>query len=504
MTKTKPFFLLCVGFVLCLASFTCFGQYGDSGGGYGDNTGSGNTGGLEQQPANLGDFKKELLETPERQAAAQEAAEASTVASAGGGIRINARGDIQRVLTTDFTGRIAAKRLDVAARSSIASLSPQLQMKRDISISLNRLEKAIIANNGVPNDEMRNLAGLLRPKYVYYYPDSQDIVISGPAEPWYCGAEGMNVGAMSLAPTCQLEDLVVALRAYGANGKVTSIIGCSIDPTQEGLARMQEFLRGFGTVNTAGPIALRDGIINSLGYQTIRVDGISPKTHAARIMVSADLRMKLIGFELEPSPVKITTFVSASSTRSLGNSLIRWYFVPNYDVVLLTEDRLGMEIVGSGVKLVDEAEAVSITGEREVKKGSVNRASRLYTASFSRNYNEIAKHAPVYAQLRNFIDMLIIAAHIQKEEMYLKADWKMEFFGNEKKFAVEKYNEPKTVAPIVNIVQKGNSYLAPTGGVQIEPTEALSPKRTKYEKKNEVTNARRTATVELSEGQWWW
>ncbi|MDR3109239.1 MAG: DUF1598 domain-containing protein [Planctomycetaceae bacterium] len=421
----------------------------------------------------------------------------------GGGIRIDARGDVQRVLTTDVTGRINLRRQDAAIRASVAGLPQQLRTKRDISISLNRLEKAVIANNGVPSDEMRNLAGLIRPQYVFYYPDSQDIVISGPAEPWYRGAEG-NVGAISRQPTCQLEDLVVALRAFGADGKVTSIVGCSIDPTQDGLARMQEFLNGFGTVNTAGPRALRDGIINSLGNQTIRVDGISPKTHAAQTMIYADLRMKLIGFGLEPSPVPMTTFVAASSARSIGNSLIRWYFVPNYDVVLLTEDRLGMEIVGSGVKLVDEAEAVSVTGERVIKSESTNRASRQYTESFSRKYSEIAKHAPVYSQLRNFTDMLIIAAHIQKEEMYLKADWKMEFFGDEKKFAVEKYSEPKTVAPIVNIVQKGNSYLAPTGGIQIEPTEALSDKRTRYEKKSEVTNARRTATVELPEGQWWW
>ncbi len=50
----------------------------------------------------------------------------------------------------------------------------------------------------------------------------------------------------------------------------------------------------------------------------------------------------------------------------------------------------------------------------------------------------------------------------------------MDFFGDEKKYAVELYSAPTQVAPIVNGVRKGNSFLAPTGGVQIEATEALA------------------------------
>ena len=40
---------------------------------------------------------------------------------------------------------------------------------------------------------------------------------------------------------------MTALRAFGPNKqKQPTVIGCSIDPTQEGLKKMQEFLRSVG------------------------------------------------------------------------------------------------------------------------------------------------------------------------------------------------------------------------------------------------------------------
>ena len=41
-----------------------------------------------------------------------------------------------------------------------------------------------------------------------------------------------------------------------------------------------------------------EGMRNSKGLQSISVNGISPKTHFATVMVEADYRMKLIGIGL--------------------------------------------------------------------------------------------------------------------------------------------------------------------------------------------------------------
>ena len=128
--------------------------------------------------------------------------------------------------------------------SAKATLDPKVAAFSKLrKVSLNRLEQAILDHQGTLTDEMRYLAGLLRVRYVFYYPDSKDIVLAGPAEGWVPDLSGRIVGLTSRRPVVQLQDVVVALRAFPPGGSATPLIGCSIDPTQEGLAAMQHFLR---------------------------------------------------------------------------------------------------------------------------------------------------------------------------------------------------------------------------------------------------------------------
>ena len=59
----------------------------------------------------------------------------------------------------------------------------------------------------------------------------------------------------------------------------------------------------------------------------ITVNGVSPKTHFAQVMVEADYRMKLIGIGLETPPVRLVSYVdrakpseSAATPCSAGSS----------------------------------------------------------------------------------------------------------------------------------------------------------------------------------------
>ena len=64
---------------------------------------------------------------------------------------------------------------------------------------------------------MRHLAGLLRVRYVFYYPESKDIVLAGPAEGWVAHVSGRVVGITSGRPvSLQLQDLAVAPKGLPA------------------------------------------------------------------------------------------------------------------------------------------------------------------------------------------------------------------------------------------------------------------------------------------------
>ena len=358
-------------------------------------------------------------------------------------------------------------------------------------ISLKHLEKAIREKNGAITDEMRYLAGLLRVRYVFFYPDSGDIVIAGPAEGWTTDPAGRIVGIASGRPVIRLDDLCVALRAFPPSGSDTQLIGCSIDPTKEGLAAMQQFLRSIGSDadprNAQRTQFIVEGLQSNLGLQTVTVNGVSPKTHFAVVMVEADYRMKLIGIGLEKPPVKLVSWVDRANAAQISrNAMARWYFTPDYECVRTSGDSTAMELVGDGVKVVGEDEMVSSNGQRTAA-GQGNDASHAFVQAFTKVYSELADRSPVYAELRNLIDLSVMAAYIQQHDFYGKANWKMDVLGDEKTIITETCNAPKQVGSAVNAIWKSNRLLTPIGGgVEINPLMALAPEKILDDKDDKV------------------
>ena len=221
-------------------------------------------------------------------------------------------------------------------------------------VSLNRLEQAVLDKNGAMTDEMKCLAGLLRVRYVFFFPESKDLVIAGPAEGWMTDPAGRVVGLTTGRPVVQLQDMVTALRSFAPGKKPTAEIGCSIDPTPEGLSQMQNFLRSFGAEAVPEQTQfIVDRLQSSLGLQVVTVNGVPGSTHFAQVMVEADYRMKLIGIGLERPPVRLVSFVERVNPAQVSrNALFRFYFVPDYNCVRVSDDKTAMELVGDGVKLV--------------------------------------------------------------------------------------------------------------------------------------------------------
>ncbi len=432
----------------------------------------------------------------------------SAFAQQGNGVVVDADNVLRTRVFYDPTGQLIRQRL-AAAR---AALAPDLARPSKLrKISLTRLEAAIAAHLATGQDitdDMRYLAGLTRISNVFFYPETGDIVIAGPAEGYMANIAGRVVGMHTGRAVLELQDLVAALRAFPPTGEKTQALVVSIDPTQEGLARMQQFLHAISrrqlTPRDAGQIAA--GLKENLGLQNVRIEGISPKTHFAQVMVEADYRMKLIGIGLEQPAVKITSYVARANPRAVArNALQRWYFTPNYDCVRVSEDELAMELEGDGVKLIGEDQLVQAHGGRVVT-GQVDRASRTFVNEFTKKYGQLADKEPVYAQLRNLIDMSIVAAFIQRYDYYGQAGWTMDTLGSEQQLPIETYTEPKQVETAVKAIWKGNTLMTPVGGgVNIQPLLALATDQMKVDEEGELKELRVQAEIEnLAKDQWWW
>jgi len=402
-------------------------------------------------------------------------------------------------------------------KAAVAALPADLQSRSPLrKVALSRLEaevaQAAASGRGIP-DELAKLAGLTRVQYVFIYPaagSGQDaapgeVVIAGPAEPWTSDATGRVVGLATGAPTVLLEDLATAIRAFPPGQPGDRSIGCSIDPTQEGLAAMQSFLRKLGRVNPkASASDIVHGMRESLGPQRIRIDGVSPSSHFAQVMVEADYRMKLIGIGLEPAPVKMNSWIELTSAGGVAaNALQRWYFMPDYQCVRVSEDDLAFELVGRGVKLVGADEAVLPDGRR-MTADRADRSSKTFTETFTRKYPEIAGRSPVYAQLRTLIDLAVLAAYLQEHDAYGRAHWDAAALRDEQICATERFQPPLIVEPAINAVWRGNRLLTPIGGgVSLQPRMALDSPNLLMDDKGTVAAAREEALT-IPAGRWWW
>jgi hypothetical protein len=308
-----------------------------------------------------------------------------------GGISINAQGVVDQPVAAD---RLALQRSMVKA---LAERAVPAEMKAGVElrmVSLRGVQAAVanaIQNNaGKIPEEVKYLAGLQRIQYVLVYPEDNDIVIAGPAEGWTVNGVGEMVGLTTGRPVMRLDDLVVALRTVDAARKVG--ITCSIDPTQEGRQRFSAFM---SRQRTFSPTVV-EGIKKAMGPQQITLTGVDPTSHFARVLVTADIRMKRLAMGLDKSPVDgLPSFLGLmKSTRGrITNMMPRWWLACNYQPLGRGEDGLVWELRGPGVKAMTEDELVSQDGKVK-QTGKKSPIAQKWADAFTKKYDELSTKTP--------------------------------------------------------------------------------------------------------------
>src|SRR5206468_4205936 len=200
------------------------------------------------------------------------------IANAPAGIIISTEGLLRVRAVKDPLGDLNRTRIAEAKVRNGGALAKASPLRK---ISLQRLEAVIaecLAANKPPTDEMKALAGMTRLQYVFYYPETKDIVLAGPAEGFFPDFQGRLLGMNTGRAVLELQDLVVALRSFPPGGRPAHTISVSIDPTQEGLARMNQWIRG-NPPSPGNVGAFVEGMKQQQGLHNVTIHGISPRTH---------------------------------------------------------------------------------------------------------------------------------------------------------------------------------------------------------------------------------
>ncbi len=424
------------------------------------------------------------------------------------GIAIDAEGVVTHRAVIDQGGRLRAQ---AAAAARAALPGPVQRSSPRRVISLRGLEAAISdkLEAGEPiDDTLRHLAGLTRLEMLVLDRDRGDILLAGPAEGWMIDPAGRAIGLESGRPMLHLDDLLTALRAFAPGAPAAPFIGCTIDPSAEGLERLREFQKTVPRTirndqRDAAAVWMASGCREALGNSQVRVFGIPADSHMAQVLIEADYRMKLIGIGLEPPPVKMATFLGTLRSPQEA-TLQRWWFTPNYQCLRVTEDRAALELVGRGVQLQGEDKQIAGDGSLVDAGGKQGQASLLFTTAFTEKYEEIAEAAPVYTQLRGVVDWLVAAAFLRRENWTGLADLRLELLLDSRRLPLAELPTPKQAPCAVNALWKGSRLMAPAGGgVSISPEQALAAENLLSDESGSLAAASKTLR-ERAEEAWWW
>ena len=419
-----------------------------------------------------------------------------------GGILIDANGLVKTVFSRDKSKRLRKKRIEAAMEKLSEEMKESSTMRK---VSLVQLEAACqhaLRNREELSDDLKYLAGINRLDFLFVDPAKKDIVIAGPGEPFVPDALGRMVGVYSGRPPLRLDDLVVALRV-AEQGKT---IGCSIDPVPERLSRLQNYLRKNSSPASVSVAKRRyHTMARVLGNQTVNLWGIPPESHFAQALTEADLRMKRLSMGLDR--VKVRGFRSyLSMITPKGNSVQRWWFVPFYDDIRISEDENAYHFLGQRAKLMAQEEVVDGSGFRSdaaVTRQSTRKFARLFTQKFP----ALVQQVSAFAELQNLIDLTVMAALLKEKGLAEKVGWQKSFFLDVRKMPIEAGEIPKEVLPTSNYKMANSRMVIGLvgGGVTINPRQTVRQMKFEPSPGNRLNQLQKNIAAEKppASHSWW-
>jgi len=412
--------------------------------------------------------------------------------SAVGGISIDAKGIVKNVVVAPNLQR--AKLLDGTA----GDIARPSKLR---SISLRKLAEALDAQaktgKPLPKDCLF-LAGMTQVKYVFADTKTKDIILAGPAEGWRINAQGAPVGMVTGKPTLQLTDLVTALRSANAVRLGGGTISCSIDPTSQGVQKMQSYLKTLRPTSNIKLVATN--IEKAMGLQTITLKGVPATSHFAQVLVAADYKMKRIAMGFEKSPVAgLDSYLKMVNLSKQGMDSPRWWLEPVYGPMKRSPDGLSWELGDGLVKCMTEQGFLTQNGQLQGQAGVKNAGAEKWANTMTQKYPELAKKEAVFGQLQGCIDLAIVATIIARYQIHKQVDWNLGSLMNSKGLPNIAYVAPKNVPTKVSVLGRGGkNVLSASGGVQMN----VWAMATKTELSDDVAKVS-TTSLKSAPG-WWW
>lgn len=398
-------------------------------------------------------------------------------AQATGGIAIDPDGLVRDTLANSANGAGEERGAQAGGGNSIAAPPHPRRI-----VSLRRFENACRdwlaqqPDQAVPvrdwPRELRAWGGLLRIDSVCFDRASGDVWVAGPAEDWGRSGGGAKGQPTAVGSGLDLEDWLIALRYAFPAGTTDDFIGCSIDPTPEGLARFNQVLKQAPRGEIGGQ---REALAKALGPQTVSLYGVEPRSQFALKLLAADYRLKRLALGHDPAP--IPEFRSLPDLLAQGRMTgrfpqTRWWLTPGAGVLAVSGDRSVWQI--DGTRLTVETDRAG--GITDATKGpALPKAAREFATLATRLFPELARHQPAFAELTQLVGLSLVAELVRHAAEGAEETggqrWVPSLWLEGERAATATGPKPERVAPLIEIRRAAGLgwILCGSGGVEIRP-----------------------------------
>jgi hypothetical protein len=183
----------------------------------------------------------------------------------------------------------------------------------------------------------------------------------------------------------------------------------------------------------------------------------------------------------------------------MSNMLPRWWLAPDFAPLLRDAEGTSWELRGASVQAKTEEDFLATSGDRH-QVGKVNAVAQRWADNMTAKYDELATADPIFGQLRNCIDLSVVAALIVKEDLTGKAGCRLPALMDASGVDIASFPAPREVDTQASLLKKGRNWLiSASGGVKVNSRLIVD----RVEKTSSLDVIRIRALAREHE-EWWW
>jgi len=153
----------------------------------------------------------------------------------------------------------------------------------------------------------------------------------------------------------------------------------------------------------------------------------------------------------------------------------RWWMACDYSAIEHSQDKMAWKISGPGIKTLTEEEQIASDGSFK-QAGKADRVAKKWAELFTKKLDELATKETVFGDLRNVMDMCIVAAIIESQQLQSLSHCDLTgLMGDSARVELAKFAVPTAIDPQFSFVQTAKGLLVTaSGGVMVDSWEIVS------------------------------